>query len=94
MLEHKRPTTSSKYRGEGARVVCVSNQDLLPSPSARTTTPSKTASSLLDFLISCHKGQKVEPWTVFNITPEEVQTVWLMLERHKSLYDYVLGKLR
>ena len=34
----------------------------------------------------------MEPWIVFNITPEEVQTVWLMLEKHKSLYDYVLGK--
>ena len=75
-------------------MVCVSNQSLLPSPSAQTITPSKTASSLLDFLISCHKGQEVESWTVFNIIPEEVQTVWLMLERHKSLYDYVLGKLR
>ena len=94
MLERKRPTTPSKYRREGARVVCVSNQSLLPTPSAQTITPSKTASSLLDFLISCHKGQEVEPWTVFNITPEEVQTVWLMLERHEPLYDYMLGKLR
>ncbi len=68
--------------------------ELLPSPSAQTTTPSKTASSLLDFLISCHKGKEVEPWTVFNITPEEVQTVWSMLQRHKPLYDYVLGKFR
>ena len=94
MLEHRRPTTSSEYRGEGVRAVCVSNQSLLPSPLAQTITPLKTSSSLLDFLISCHRGQEVEPWTVFNITPEEVQTVWLMLERHKSLYDYVLGKLR
>ena len=31
---------------------------------------------------------------MFNITPEDVQTVWLMLERHGSLYDSVLGKLR
>lgn len=94
MPEHKRLTTSSKYRGEGARAVCVSNESLLPSPSAQRTTPSKTASSLLDFLILCHKGQEVEPWTVFDITPEEVRTVWSMLERHKSLYDYTLGKLR
>ena len=36
----------------------------------------------------------MEPWTMFNITPEEVQTIWLMLERHGSLYNYVLGKLR
>ena len=71
MLEHKRPTTPSKYGGEGARVAC-----------------------LLDFLILCHNGKEVGPWTVFNITPEEVQTVWSILERHKSLYDYVLGKLR
>ncbi len=94
MPEHKRPTPPSKYRGEGARAICVSNQSLLPSPSAQTITPSKTASSLLDFLIACHKGQEPEPWTVFNITPEEIQTVWLMLERHESLHDYVLGKLR
>ena len=94
MLEHKRPTAHSKYREEGARAVYVLNHSLLPSPSAQTTTPSKAASSLLDFLISSHKGQEVEPWTVFKITPEEIQTVWPMLERHKSLYDYVLGKLR
>ena len=30
---------------------------------------------LLDFLISCHKGQEVEPWTVFNIIQGEVLTV-------------------
>ena len=83
-----------EYRGEGLRAVYVSNQSLLPSPSAQTITPSKAASSVLDFLILCHRGQEVEPWTVFNITPEEVQTIWSMLERHKSLYDYVLGKLR
>ena len=94
MLEYSRPATPSEYQGEGARAVCVSNQSLLSSPSAQTIPPLKTATSLLDFLISCHKGQEVEPWTVFNITPEEVQTVWSMLERHKSLYDYVLGKLR
>ena len=41
MLEHKRPTTPSKYGGEGARVAC-----------------------LLDFLILCHNGKEVEPWTV------------------------------
>lgn len=64
------------------------NQSLLPGLSAQTITPLKTASSLLDFLISCHRGHEVEPWTVFNVTPEEVQTVWSMLERHKSLYDY------
>ena len=75
ILEHKRPTTPSKYRGERVRRVCVSNQDLLPSPSAQTIISSKTPSSLLDFLISCHRGQKVESWTVFNITSEEVQTV-------------------
>ena len=68
MLEHSRPTTPSEYRGEGARAVCVSNHSLLPSPSAQTTTPSKAAGSLLDFLTSCHKGQEVEPWTVFKIT--------------------------
>ena len=31
--------------------------------------------------------------TLFKITPEETQTVWPMLERHKSLYEYVLDKL-
>ena len=94
MREYKRPTPLSNYRGEGARAICVSNLSLLPSPSAQTKTPSKTVSSLLDFLISCHKEQEVEPWTVFNITPEEIQTVWSMLERHESLHDFVLGKLR
>ncbi len=92
MIEYKRPTSPSKYRGEGARAICVSTQSLLPSPSAQTKTPSKTATSLLDFLILCHKEQEVEPWTVFNITPEEIQTVWSMLERHESLHDYVLDK--
>ena len=94
MLEHRRPTTPSEDWREGVRAVCVSNQSLLPIPSAQTIPPLETASNLLDFLISCHRGQEVEPWTVFNITPEEVQTVWSMLEKHKSLYDYVLGKLR
>ena len=84
MLEYKRPTPTSKYHGEGARAICVSNQSLLPSPLAQTKTPSKTASSLLDFLISCHKEQEVEPWTVFNITSEEIQTVWSMLESVSS----------
>ncbi|KAL2055887.1 hypothetical protein ABVK25_003529 [Lepraria finkii] len=94
MLEHKGSTTPSRYRGKGAGG--VSNHSLLPNPSTQTQTitPTKTASSLLDFLILCHKGKEVEPWTVFEITPEEIQTLWLMLERHKSLYDYVLGKLR
>ena len=65
-----------------------------------STTPSKyygegaRVAYLLDFLILYYNGKEVGPWTVFNITPEEVQTVWSMLERHKSLYDYVLGKLR
>ena len=94
MLEHKGFTTPTQHRGKGAGG--VSNHSLLPNPSTQTQTitPTKTASSLLDFLISCHKGKEVEPWTVFEITPEEIQTLWLMLERHKSLYDYVLGKLR
>ncbi|KAL2044106.1 hypothetical protein ABVK25_012468, partial [Lepraria finkii] len=96
MLEHKRSTTPPRYRGKGAGVVYISNQNLLSSPSTQTqtVTPTKTASSLLDFLISCHKDKEVEPWTIFEITPEEIQTVWSMLERHESLYDYVLGKLR
>ena len=96
MLEHKGSTTPSRHRGKGAGG--VSNHSLLPNPSTQTQiptdTPTKTASSLLNFLISCHKGKEMEPWTVFEITPEEIHTVWLMLERDKSLYDYVLGKLR
>jgi hypothetical protein len=51
----------------------------------QTITPTKTTSSVLDFLISCHKDKEVEAWTVFEITPEEIQTVWLMLEGDKSL---------
>ena len=72
MLKHKRSTTPSRYRGKGARG--VSNHRLLPSPStqAQTITPTKTASSLLDFLISCHKGQEVEPWMMCKITPGEI----------------------
>ena len=85
MLEYKRPTALSTYRGEGARAVRVSNHRLLPSPSTQTTTPSKTASNLLDFLISCHKGEEVEQWTEVKTTSEEIQTVWSMLERHKLL---------
>ena len=94
MLKHKGFTTPCKYRGKGAGG--VTNHSLLPNPStqSQTITSIKTASNLLDFLILCYKGKEVESWTVFRITPEEIQTLWLMLERHKSLYDYVLGKLR
>ena len=96
MLGHKGSTTPSRHCGKGAGG--VSNHGLLPNRSTQTQiqtdTPTKTASSLLEFLVSCHKGKEVEPWTVFEITPEEIQTVWLMLEGDKSLYDYVLGKLR
>jgi hypothetical protein len=30
----------------------------------------------------------------FKITPGEIQTLWSMLERKRSLYDYVLDELR
>ncbi|KAL2044594.1 hypothetical protein ABVK25_012337 [Lepraria finkii] len=96
MLEHKGSTIPSRHRGKGAGG--VSNYSLLPNLSTQTQvqtdTPTKTASSLLEFLISCHKGKEVEPWIVFEIIPEEIQTVWLILEGDKSLYNYVLGKLR
>ena len=76
MIEHKGFTTPSQYRGKGAGG--VTNHSLLPNPStqSQTITSIKTASSLFDFLISCHKGKEVEPWTVFEITPEEIQTYW------------------
>jgi len=99
MLEHKRPTTSQTFSslsqscGEKPRAVCASKKALLPSPSTQTTGPSKTVNSLLDILISCYKGLEVELWMEFKITPGEIQTLWSMLERKRSLYDYVLGEL-
>jgi len=58
------------------------------------TALSETLNSVLDLLISCHQGLEVVPWTEFKITPDESQRLWSMLERKRSLYDYVLGKLR
>ena len=72
MLEYKSPTALSTYRDEGARAVRVLNHRLLPSPSTQTTTPSKIASSLLDFLISYYKGEEIEQWIEIKITLEEV----------------------
>ena len=52
MLEHKGSTTPSRHRGKGAGG--ISNHSLLPNPSTQTQiptdTPTKTASSLLNFL--------------------------------------------
>jgi len=100
MLEHNRPTTSQTFGslpqscGEKPRAVCASRKGLLPSPLTQSTGPSTTVNSLLDILISCCEGLEVELWMEFKITPGEIQTLWSMLERKRSLYDYVLDELR
>ncbi len=100
MLEYKRPTTSQTFGdllqpcGEKRRAVRASKKGLRPSSSTQSTALSETVNSVLDLLISCHKGLEVEPWTEFKITPDESQTLWSIMERKRSLYDYVLGKLR
>ena len=77
MVEHKRFTIPPQYYGKGAGVVYILNQNLLSSllTPAQTIISIKTASSLLDFLILCYEGKEVEPWTVFEIIPEEIQTL-------------------
>jgi len=100
-MPERRRLTSSRFSGrpsqpsrETLQAISSSNQSPRSSPSNRTNAPSKRVKSLLVFLISCHKGLEVELFTVFELTPEENETLWSMLERRRLLYDYVLGKLR
>ena len=70
------------------------NYSLQTSP-LQTTAPSKNCKDLLDCLISRYEGWGMfEPWTVFEITPEEIQRVWSVLQKDESFYGYVLDKIR
>ena len=60
----------------------------------QSTASSKRVKNLVDFLASIYNGQNVEPWTVFEIRPEEIETVWSLLRRNESLYSFVLDKIR
>jgi len=40
------------------------------------------------------RGIRSEPWTVLELTPDENENLWLVLERDKSLWNYVEDKLR
>ena len=64
------------------------------SPPCATTTSSKQVKTILDLLGACSRGIRSEPWTVLELTPDENENLWLVLERDKSLRNYVEDKLR
>ena len=64
------------------------------SSSSQTIAESKRINVLLDYLISCYRGKVGEPWRVFKLTPKEYVSLWSLLEKQSSLYDYVMDKLR
>lgn len=65
--DQKRFTSPQSFRNPSKlsrgtpRAISSSNQGPRASPSSQTPAPSRRVNSLLDFLISCHKGVEVEP---------------------------------
>lgn len=65
-----------------------------PDSPCATTTSSKQVKTILDLLGACYRGIRSEPWTVLELTPDENENLWLVLERGKSLWNYVEDNLR
>ena len=84
-------TNAASIQHKGAKMVNHNPQTNL----LRTTVPLTEVENLLSFLISIYRGQRDKPpWTVFKITPKEIETVWSTLQKEESLYGFVLDKIR